>query len=337
MKYREEYSDTDVYKQEYLDGINALIAKKEREAREKREEYIKGVFADREPYEGDLRAFLGWPLVGEKREGKPAVKSEKLSDEDGYSIYRMSFEILDGVWMTGLLFKLDGEAARPMVIVQHGGLGTPERISGIYGSTHNSNDMLQRTIKHGTHAFAPQLLLWEDKKQYLVPFDRKSIDARLKRVGGSITALEIYGITRIIDYFEGQSFVSSFGMLGLSYGGFYTLFTTALETRIRAAVSAIFFNTRDAYPWLDWTWFDFANKLDDAEVACLVYPRKLWIRIADKDELFDVGGGIAAFERLKKLCGEVGTDWVDFGVFEGKHELFFDDEPIARLVEEISK
>jgi dienelactone hydrolase len=210
-------------------------------------------------------------------------------------------------------------------------------MSGIYGSTTNLNDMLMRTIKYGVHAFAPQLLLWDDKKQHPVVFDRRAIDARLKRVGSSITALEIYGIQRIIDYFEAQSYVGNFGMIGLSYGGFYTLFTTAAETRIKAAISAIFFNTRDTYGWSDWTWDSSAFMFDDAEVACLVYPRKLCIRIADKDELFDVNGGIASFERLKWLCGGVGTDWVDFDVFEGKHEFFFDDEPIKRLVEEISK
>ncbi len=337
MRYHEEFSATDAYKQKYLDGINGLIAKKEREAKDKRTEYIKGVFSDRERYAADLASFLGWPLVGHKSEGLPSVTSEKLSDEDGYTIYRMSFEILDGVWMSVLFFKIDTDEPKPMVIVQHGGLGTPERISGVYGSTHNSNEMLQRTIKYGVHAFASQLLLWEDKKQYLVPFDRKVIDARLKRVGGSIAALEIYGIKRLIDYFEEQDFVKSFGMIGLSYGGLYTLFTTALETRIKSCVSAIFFNTRDAYPWLDWTWYGFADKFDDAEVACLVYPRRLCIRIADKDELFDVGGGIASFERLKVLCESVGTDWVDFDVFEGTHEFFRDDAPIVKLIEDISK
>ena len=337
MKYREEFCDTDVYKRKYLEGINSVIAQKEREAKDKRTEYIKGIFDSREKYVDDLAGFFGWPLTGEKDGGIPKHTSEKLADEDGFTIYRMSFEILEGVQMTGLLFKMDTDEPKPMVIVQHGGLGTPERISGIYGTTHNCNDILERTIKFGTHAFAPQLLLWEDKKQYLVPFDRKSIDARLKRVGGSITALEVYGIKRIIDYFEAQSYVKSFGMIGLSYGGFYTLVTTALETRIKSAISAIFFNTRDAYPWLDWTWYGFADKFDDAELACLVYPRKLCIRIADNDELFDVNGGIASFERLKELCADVGTDWVDFDIFEGKHEFFHDDAPIARLVDEISK
>ncbi|MBE6577101.1 MAG: hypothetical protein E7653_03075 [Ruminococcaceae bacterium] len=337
MKYREEKSAADIHKQVYLDGINAVIAHRQRDARKSRDEYIKGVFDAQEKYREELCRMLGWPLVGQPREGIPAVKSDLLSVEDGYSVYRMSFDVLDGLTMTGLLFKIDTDEKKPLVIMQHGGLGTPELMSGVYGSTTNLNDMLQRTIRYGVHAFAPQLLLWDDKKQHPVVFDRRAIDARLKRVGSSITALEIYGIQRILDYFEAQSYVKSFGMIGLSYGGFYTLYTTAVETRIKAAVSAIFFNTRDAYPWSDWTWTSSAYKFDDAEIACLVYPRKLCIRIADNDELFDVKGGEASFERLRELCKSVGTDWVSFGIFEGKHEYPHDDESIVSLVEEISK
>lgn len=51
--------------------------------------------------------------------------SEKLSTEDGYSLFRMQFEILEGLKMTGLFFKADGDERKPLVIVQHGGLGTP--------------------------------------------------------------------------------------------------------------------------------------------------------------------------------------------------------------------
>jgi dienelactone hydrolase len=337
MQYREEKCATNKYKQEYLDGINRVIEQRQREAREKRKEYIKDVFEDSERYREDLKSMLGWPLVDHTANGLPSVRTETLSKEDGYTVIRMQAEILDGLWMTGLFFKLDTDTPKPMVIMQHGGLGTPELMAGVYGSTTNLNDMLQRTLRFGVHIFAPQLLLWDDKKQHLVPFDRRATDARLKRVGSSVTALEIYGIQRVIDYFEAQSFVTNFGMIGLSYGGFYTLFTTAVETRIKSAISAIFFNTRDAYDWLDWTWQRSAERFDDAEVAALIYPRKLCIRIADKDELFDPNGGVTSFERLCDMCSEVGTDWVDFDIFEGKHEFFRDDAPIERLVADISK
>lgn len=147
--------------------------------------------------------------------------------------------------MSGLLFRINGDAPRPMVIVQHSGGGAPKFMSGLCGDTVNDNHMLDHVICHGVHAFEPQLLLWS--ADYDVVYDRRAIDARLKRLGSSITALEFWGISRIIDRFEAQAFVTAFGMVGLSYGGFYTLYTTAADTRIRSAISCSFFSQRHAY------------------------------------------------------------------------------------------
>ena len=77
--------------------------------------------------------MLGWPLVGYKPQETAEPLSEKLSEEDGYSVYRMQFEILPGLKMTGLFFMANATGKRPMVMVQHGGWGTPEQLCGIMG------------------------------------------------------------------------------------------------------------------------------------------------------------------------------------------------------------
>lgn len=334
MNYREERNFAEEYKKEYVRGFDALIEKLQAEAEVKRADYLADIFETPEKYREDLKRMLGWPLVDYAADCPPQAKTEKLSEEEGYTVYRVTFEILEGLKLTGLFFKADG-GKKPLVIVQHGGAGTPELISGVYGSTSNYNDMLGRVIKHGVHAFAPQLLLWSDG--YNVPFNRSAVDVRLKRLGSSIAAVEIFGITRILDYFEAQDYVSVFGMVGLSYGGFYTLFTTAIDTRIKSAISCSFFNTRDEICWADWTWFNSGNTFDDAEVAALVYPRRLCLEIGNRDELFKYQHGEASFEKLKKICQKVGTDWVELIVFDGAHEFCKDDKPIDRLIEDLNK
>ena len=334
MNYREELAQTNEFKERYLSGINDLILKRQEEFSENRKVLVKDIFSTPEDYRRDLKKMLGWPLVGYTGGAAPKVRSERIAEEDGYSVYRMSFEILPELEMTGLYFRMETDEARPLVLVQHGGLGTPELISGIYGSTANYNDMLERVIRHKVHAFAPQLLLW-DREKYGIEFDRAAIDVSLKRVGSSITAIELYGMMRILDHFETQSEVSSFGMVGLSYGGFYTLYMSAVDTRIRSAISCAFFNTRDAYRWSDWTWFNSAEKFDDAEVACLSYPRRLCIEIADKDSLFDYKNGFSSFERIKELSSDVGGDWIDLICFDGTHEFCRDDAPIERLINDL--
>lgn len=333
VKYRENAGTTYTYREEYVSGIEQLIKKRQLASQKTRSEYIKGIFSNPEQYRTNFKSMLGWPLTEQKSESLPEITSEKLSTENGYSVYRMTFEILDGLKMCGLFFKSDSEEQQPLVVVSHGKLGTPELISGAYGDTYNYNDILERVIKHNVHAFAPQLLLWEEK--YGVEYDRIAIDAQLKRVGSSVTAIEIYGITRILDYFEKQRYVNGFGMVGLSYGGFYTLYTAAVDTRIKSAVSCSYFNSRDNYPWPDWTWLNSAEKFDDAETACLVYPRHLCIELGTEDECFDYKQGEKAFEELQEISKEVGTDWVDFIAFDGKHEFCKNDAPIERLINDI--
>ena len=336
VKYREEISVTQQIKQRYVDGLDKLIFSRQQDMAKVRKEYAKDIMLDPEKYREDFKRMLGWPLVDHHDDRLPSVRLEKLAREDGYTIYRMNFDILDGLEMSGLYFEMD-EEKRPLVLVQHGGLGTPEHISAFYdGDTANYNHMLERVIAHRVHAFAPQLLIWNAEK-YGVSFDRGNIDARLKRVGSSIAAVELYGLMRILDYFESKENVLNFGMVGLSYGGFYTLFLSAIDKRIRSAISCSFFNTRDQISWSDWTWFGAAEKFDDAEIACMVYPRKLCIEIGTNDTLFDVTHGVASYEKILELCRDVDTDWLSLITFEGTHEFCKDDAPIQALIDEISE
>ena len=334
MIYRETFEKSVPAREDYVAGFQRVIEQRHAEIKKERDEYAKKLFTDADACREDFKRMLGWPLVDFVGSDMPEPKSELIAREDGYDVYRMHFEVLDGFTVSGILLKLHGDGKRPMVICQHGGEGTPEVICGLLGDTENYNDMVQRVMARGTHIFAPQLLLW--RNAFGVPYKRGEIDAQLKNVGGSITALEVFAITRIIDYFEKQTFVKNFGMVGLSYGGFYTLFTTAVEPRIKSAISSSFFNSREAVSWPDWTWKDLLFKFNDAEIACLCYPRKLYIAVGAQDALFHVEHARKSFERIKELSASVGTDWVEFDDFEGVHEFVKTDGFIDALINDLN-
>ena len=334
MIYREDKKHTEQNKMTYLEGIRSIIKQRQKDAKAVRTGYFRDVFENQEKYRQSFIEMLGWPLVGYADERETAVSFEKLSEEEYFTLYRAEFEIIEGVKLSGLFFRMKGEGKKPLVIVQHGKSGTPEIMSGILGSTWNYNDMLMRVAKHNVHVFAPQLLLW-DAAQYGAPYERITMDAALKRTGSSIAAIELYEISGIIDYFEKQDYVSTFGMVGLSYGGFYTLYAAAIDTRIKSAISCSFFASRDACSWSDWVWQDSAYKFDDAEVACLVYPRRLCLEMGMRDELFKSEYSEESFKRIKSYCKDVGTDWCDLILFDGKHEFCLDDAPIKRLINDL--
>ena len=105
-----------------------------------------------------------------------------------------------------------------------------------------------------------------------------------------------------------------------------------MDTRVKSAVSCAFFNQRKRYAYSDWTWFESAKLLDDAEIACLIYPRKLCMELGNRDDLFAFETGSLEFERLKYLCSDVGCDWLSFVEFDGIHEFCSDEAPLQELV-----
>ncbi len=332
MFYREERDVTKDAKTQYRDDIFRLIEKRQKEGRAVREGLWSDMLAEPEKYRTEFKAMLGWPLTEARPATPPEMTETMLAEQEGLTISRLTFTVLEGLRMTGLLFRKAGDTPRPLVIAQHGGLGTPELIAGIYGDTANYNDMLERILPYDVHVFAPQLLLWHE--DYGVPFDRGSVDARLRSVGSSITAVEIYGIQRILDYFETVPYVSTFGMIGLSYGGFYTLFTAAADTRIRGALSCSYYCDRDCMQGFpDWRWQNAAFRMQDTEIAALVYPRVLVIGMGDEDPLFPIDETRAEFARLEKLSADVGRDWVTFADFHGPHEFVKDDAYIAKVID----
>ena len=334
LSYREEEAASQRYKQDYVNGFETLITAWERDAEAARDAYAKTVFSEAGAARRDLYAMLGKPL-GMPRGEPPIPSVEELSREDDVTVTRMHFEVLDGLTLTGLLIRHENDERLPLVICQHGGLGTPETVAGIHrGDTANYYHMAMRTFDKGVNVFLPQLLLW-NTGVFGAPYNRVQTDARLKRLGSSVAAVEIHGIMRILDYFETQPFVKNFGMVGLSYGGFYTLYTAACDTRICSAVSSSFFNDRSKIPWADLTWQNSAYRFFDAETACLVYPRHLSVLVGENDELFNVEGARREYIRLEKLCASVGTAWVDFTVFKGNHMFPKEDAALDALVKDL--
>jgi len=335
MQYRENPLAARAGKEEYLAGLEKLIAHRQEAAKEIRREFTRDIFTDGQRYRRQFREMLGWPLTEPADLPPPAVEWEELGEEEHYRIFRVRIPVVDSLVLSGLFFR-QKNGCHPLVIVQHGGSGTPERISGFYGTTHNYNDMVTRTLEYGVHVFAPQFLLW-NQQEYGVPYDRIRMDSRLKRVGSSITAVEIYGIQRALDAFTALPEVGKVGMLGLSYGGFYTLFAAAADTRIQSAISCSYFCSRDEAPWSDWVWENCAHTFDDAEIACLCWPRRICLAMGSRDELFPLRASRQSMETIRDLCARAGidTDWVELIGFDGVHEFYREDWPIARLVEDL--
>jgi hypothetical protein len=332
------------YRAAYLAELETLVAREQESAAAARRCFVRPDFtspqayaASIQPYREQFMAMLGWPLTQVRPAAAPAVREEFVAEDELGQISRLWIETLPGLHTYGLLFVPRGEGQRPLILSQHGGNGTPELCSGLFGPS-NYNDMTRRVLRRGAVVFAPQLLLWQ--KEFGPVIDRSGMDARLKQLGGSITALEIYQLQRCLDALVTRPEVDPgrVGMIGLSYGGFYTLFTAALETRIQAAVSSCFLNERTRYAWPDWTWKDAAQRFFDAEIAALVCPRALFVEAGEQDDLFAIetarseAGRAAAFYQQVNLAERFA-----FKAFSGGHELDPADDGIDFLFSQLNR
>ncbi len=334
--YTEAPSVGNRYREKQKREFDELIMSRRQAAEEKRLSFFRLDTTSVPAFEKDasqmreqVRGMLGWPLDmdGESQsrsnsESSPAATVSYIAEDKLGSIYRVEVEAGFGLTTYGVLFIPNKEGPHPLVISQHGGWGTPELCSGFYGDN-NYNDMTRRVLKRGIAVFAPQLLLW-NPDAYGPEYHRHQYDKQLKHVGSSMAAVEIYKIQRAIDYLISRPDIdhSKVGMIGLSYGGFYTMFTAALDTRIKAAYSSCFINNRFVADWPDFTWFNAGNRFLDAEICALIAPRYLHLEVGKRDETFLYEHAQPEIDKVASLYKQLNLcERFSAKAFEGGHEL----------------
>ena len=330
------------YRKGFLNQVEALLERQYAQAETRRAAFfapdtssVQAYQTSIEAYREQFKAMLGWPLTLPSTGKVPAAREQYVAEDDLGRISRLWIEALPGVETYGLLFLPPREGPHPLVLSQHGGLGTPELCSNFFGSA-NYNDMSRRVLRRGVAVFAPQLFRW--REEYGPKHDWVEIDRQLKQLGGSIAALEIYCLQRSLDHLVTRNEIDGtrIGMIGLSYGGFHTLFASALDTRIGVAVSSCFFNDRKEYSGHDWTWFNAAHTFFDAEVAALVCPRPLYIEVGEKDEGFGVASARPEAAKVARVYEKLGIpERFRYHEHPGGHELDKGEGGIAFLCQHL--
>lgn len=335
--FEENVNEADNFRNNYTNGIEKYIEKLNCFGAEEREKYMpwEGFDKNIENYRTEYIKMLGIYKI--KEEKCPPAEKIYVGEDEISTIYRIIVYITPEIPFYGMLFvphKAKKDA--PLVIVQHGGGGTPELCMDLNGKN-NYNHLGQRILEKGAVVFAPQLLLWRfDNGIETAPardakYNREVINNNLKRFGLSITALEIKGIMKSLDYLEEKVEFDKekIGMTGLSYGGYYTLYTMAAEKRIKAGYTNACYNDRDAYPWHDMTYHNSGILFQDAEVAALCAPRKLFVSVGKADPVFNYQSAEKIGENPKKYYKAFEAEEnYKFSLWEGGHTVDDDDKGI---------
>ena len=319
----------DPYRSAYVEGINSFIKRINWECKKTRREWMppEKLVENLEAYRQKYRDMLGLSLFAGKT--TKATKQELVGEDQVGKIYRLT------VWLTEeipfyalLIIPHQAQEPMPLVIAQHGGGGTPELCSDFVGNN-NYNHMVQRALARGAAVLAPQIAVWskeesETMRAHPVAYDRLKMDVAMKRFGSSLTALEISGILKAVDYVSTlpQIDAEKIGMVGSSYGGYFTLNTMAADTRIKAGYCVAVFNDRDVYPMTGWCYNSSAKMFQDAEVAALCAPRKLFVQVGKEDEVFSYESALPEVERVYDYFKAFGKpENFAFSLWEGGHTL----------------
>ena len=337
--YSEEVEKESRYRKDYIDGINAFLSEEKSRAEKEREEFIspEKYMRDTEKYRGALCKQLGFPL--NLKSQTPVLKEKTFITTDGnVNIYRMQFKFFGSLNFYGMYFEqTEDKEKKPFILGLHGGGGTPEIVSSIYMDSANYNHLVRRITDRGASVFAPQLLLW-NKETHENNYDRLQIDGKLRQLGGSITALELYLMSGCIDYFiENESAnCQRIGVAGLSYGGMYALHLAAVDARIKACYSCSWVNDCFINSWADWSYLGAQKKFATAETAAMVAPRALVVAMGDKDEMFDSKFTEKECEKVKEYYKVFGKEEnFKYVIFDGVHETDKGEEEMGFLMENL--
>jgi len=337
--YTEPLAASEPMRQLTADSVNHAIQLLQDAAEKRRAVHTtpERMAAMREEMRGEYAQMLGIDLCCEIfGRGAPEAGTEVISDDEHETISRVKLKIAEGVYFTGLLIvPKKREARAPLALMSHGGGGSPQLCCDLIGEN-NYGGVVRMLLKRGVVVFAPQLLLWRfvpneqnpNIPSYTTPYDRGKAEHRLRQCGVSIAGFEVYEFVRALDWLTTLDFIDPerVGMLGLSYGGFYTLHTMAYETRIRCGWSAGVFNDRTKYCWHDMSWMGAAGRFLDPEIAGLCAPRQLWIDVGRTDPVFDCAGVPALFDRVKEFFAAAGAaDAVRCNLWDGGHRFSTDD------------
>ncbi len=301
------------------------------------------------PWRSRLQQSLGYPPPDFDRATATDPVQDIDAGSDEIAVYReLRIPALPGVQIVGLYVR--PKSARPtdklpLVIAAHGRDGEPAPTAdGKLPLILKSNrDLAFEALKHGYAVWMPRFVHYAKDD----PRFRDRLTMRAWEAGTSLPAIEIAKLVKAIDVLAARPDIDAdrIAMMGLSYGGFYTLYTTALDPRIKVAVVAAYFNDRAAVldagepqGFLDWRFNASLSLWRDPDVAALVAPRPLLILAGRQDQIFPIAGARRTAPEVAKIYERLGVPAnFQFHEFVGRHDfagaqaIAFIDEQFARI------
>lgn len=264
-----------------------------------------------------LRSFLGsFP------ESAP-LRAEVLESVEAGDIRRekVRFQVEPGEWVSAYVMvpaSRTGPGPAVLCLHQHAGqfhLGKSEP-AGLAGNPEQFYAL--ELARRGYVTLTFDFICFEERRHPTLEganYERFEFTRRLC-AGGTLQAKMLHDAARALDYLTTRPEVdpARIGCIGHSLGGQQTLFTTALDQRIAAAVSSCGFASyatifRDA---INHNFSAYVPGIlshgEIGDILGLVAPRPFLVAVGNTDRIFPYDGILASVERARALYRELGAD-----------------------------
>jgi dienelactone hydrolase len=232
-----------------------------------------------------LRQMLGL-IDGVEAVGPASV--EKLGQDGGFIIERVTIPIAEGLAARGLLFTPTSSGTKPAVIICPDADVWPERLMGLDGRT-AAFARVSQYLNGGSVVFVQQSIerladhSYSDKTRSK---DRRLILYRLGYVvGRTMPGSDVQDTLAAVDFLAKRKGVDArrISLFGHRQGGMTALLAAAVDSRITGSVVSDYFDSRDRC-WAEPVDRRLRGRLiqfGDAELAALIAPRSLTIEASE--------------------------------------------------------
>lgn len=299
--------------------------------------------AEAEQWQRQLRAKLTG-LIGGFPERTP-LRAQTLDKRDlkSYTREKIWFESRPGNGVIlYLLLPADSHAPHPTVICVPGHGRGVDDIVGIdedgndrTGKPGYQHDFAIQAVEHGLAAVAIEPMAFGYRRDPIT-IAKGPTETACQPAAGSALLMgqtmigwRVWDIMRAIDWIQTRPELDAerVGCMGISGGGTCTQFSSALDTRIKAAFVSGYLNTfRDSIMSVSHCIDNYVpgilNWAENYDVAGLIAPRPFFSEGGTRDPIFPVAATRESFLRVKKVYEVFGaSDLAQQEIFAGVHEF----------------
>ncbi len=297
-------------------------------------------------WRGELRAKL-WELLGESHVPANAPPEAKLLTTetcDGYLREKWELTVVPGRSMPFYVLVPLPKPDRAKVVVclhGHGGgardvLNMPTDDEHAELITLLNTDYALQCVRKGWVAVAPELFAFGERLDY-VEDARPGFDGGCEKpflnavqVGKTLIGIRAKDVCVLIDWlgFRDDLDTDDLACIGLSGGGMMTMYTAALDDRIkRAIISGYVTEMKGSIIQVRHCSCNYVPHLahwaDFSDIAGLIAPRPLIVQSGRKDAIFPIESVTRAYEKIQKVYDlHRAADRLRLHIHEGYHAFW---------------